>query len=148
MTSVRRPVSYPWGAMAPRQRLRVVCAGVRKALDSAKSPGFGQVSGCVSGAVLSTRPLVVAMRYLSGSGLRSGAEGEPLAADEVREAVDVVDRSVSDLAAASVFEISDRYRAFSEAVTALLDVADESLRRGIARPLDDRGDDGWAAFER
>ena len=148
MASAQRRVRYPWGTMAPRQRLRLVCAGARKALDNAKSPGFGQVSGWVSGAVKATRPLVDAMQYLSGVGLRPSTDGEPLAADEVRAAVDRVDRSVSDLAAVSVLELSDRYRAFSEAVGALLAIADESLRRGIAGPLEDRADDGWAVFER
>ena len=147
MAPAEKRTRYPWGTLAPRQRLRLVCANARKALDNAKSPGFGQVSGSVSGAVKATRPLVDAMQYLSGAGLRSSADGEPLAADEVRAAADRVDCSVSDLAAASVLELSDRYRAFSEAVTALLDIADVSSHRGIARSLDDRADDGWATFE-
>ena len=147
MASAQRRAPYPWGTIAPRQRLRLVSASARKALDSAKSPGFGRVSDSVSGAVRSTRALVDALRYLSGAGLRSSPDGDALAADDVRTAVDRVDRSVSDLAAASVLELSDRYRAFSEAVNALLEVADASSRQGIACPLDD-GADGWATFER
>ena len=54
MASAQRRAPYPWGTIAPRQRLRLVSASARKALDGAKSPGFGRVSGSVSGAVRGT----------------------------------------------------------------------------------------------
>ena len=147
MADSRRRRRYPWGILTPRPRLRAVCAGVRAALDDAKSSGFGPHAGRVSGAVQATRPLVEVMRYLSGAGLRPTTDVEPLAAADVRAALERVDSSVNDLAAASVFDLSDRYRAFSEAVEALLTVAAESSRRGIARPPEARVEDGWAAFK-
>ena len=147
MASARSRVRYPWGTTPPRQRLRSVCASARKALDNAKSPGFRHLSGRISGAVKVTRPLLAAMQYLSRAGLRPNTEGQPLASDEVRVALDRVELTISDLAAASVFELSDRYRSFSEAVNALLDVAEQSLRGGIHRPLNGPTDVDWAAFE-
>ena len=148
MASVRRRTAYPWGTTPPRQRLRVVRDKAGGALEDAGSPGFGEVTLRVSAAVQATRPLVDALRYLSGAGLRSSPGCEPFAGDDVRVSLDRVNRSVNDLAAASVLELSDRYREFSEAVTALLAVADEALRRGIARPSEDRADDGWTVFKR
>ena len=144
--SKRRP-RYPWGVTTPRPRLRAVCASVRRVLDDARSPGFGPHARRVSAAVQATRPLVEVMRHLSRAGLRSTTDVEPLDAADVRAAVERVDGSVNDLAAASVFELSERYRAFCEAVDALLTVADESSRRGIAPPRKSRADAGWAAFE-
>ena len=148
MATARTHVRYPWGTLAPRERLRVVCAKASQALDDAKVPGFGQVSDRVSAAVQASRPLVDALRFLSDAGLRSKAGGDFLPADEVRDAVGRVDRAVSDLAAASVLELSEGYRGFSEAVNALLEVAEACKRRGIASPAAARAHDAWAAFER
>ena len=110
MASPRTRVRYPWGAVAPRGRLRVVCARVAQALDDAKSPGFGQVSARVSTAVQATRPLVDALRYLSETGLRPNSGVDFLPAQEVLAAVDVADRAVNDLAAVSALELSERLR--------------------------------------
>ena len=148
MASPRTRTLYPWGVSAPRARLRVVAARVTRALDDARSPGFGQVSPRVSAAVQVTRPLVDALRYLSETGLRPNSGVEPLAAQEVLGAVDVANRAVNDLAVASAFEFSERYRTFSEAVNALLALAEQCKDRGIAPTAAERARDGWAVFER
>lgn len=148
MADSERRSRYPWGTTTPRPRLRAVCAGVRVALDDAKSPGFGPHASRVTRVVQATVPLVEAMRHLSGAGLRPAAtaDAKPIDAADVRAAVDRVDGSVNDLAAASVFDLSERYRAFCDAVEALLTVADDSVRWGIARPPEARAGDGWAVF--
>ena len=148
MASPRTRTLYPWGAVAPRERLRVVCSRLARALDDAKSPGFGQVSARVSAVVQATRPLVDALRYLSQNGLRPGSGAEPLPARELLEAVDLADRAVSDLAAASALELSEHYRSFSEAVDALLALGEQCRHRGVAAAAIERARDGWTVFER
>ena len=147
MVSPDRRASYPWGGVAPRQHLRDVCARVTRALDDAKSPGFGQVSARVSTAVQATRPLVDAFRHLSQKGLRPSTGAASLAAAEVLDAVDAVDRAVNDLAAVSAVELSERYRTFSEAAGALLAVAEQCKRQGIVSPAAESAPDGWSVFE-
>ena len=148
MASARPRTLYPWGASAPRARLHAVGARVTRALDDARSPGFGQASARVSAAVQATRPLVDALRYLSEAGLRSTAGIDPLPAQEVLAAVGVADRAVNELASASALELSERYRTFFEAVNALLVLAEQCQHRGIAPPDATRARAGWAVFER
>lgn len=139
--------SYPWGTTPPRARLRAVSAKAAKALADARSPEFGRIGPRVIVSVQASRPLVAALQHLADAGLRAtDSDEQPLPSEIVRDGAQRVDRAVNDLAASSALTLSERYAAFSEAVTALCDLSSECLRRGIARPPEEPADDGWAAF--
>lgn len=148
MSRASKGASYPWGSTTPRERLRTTSTKATKALDDAKSPGFGRVSPRVTASVQASLPLVEAMQHLAQAGLRTiDSNEQPLPCDAVRDAAERVNQAVRKLADSSALTLSERYRDFSEAVTALSGLASECSRRGVARPPEAPADDGWSAFK-
>ena len=132
--------------MQPRVRLREKSHRLRKALDAVGEGGFDRVADRVKAVVGAARPLVDTLDYLSGVGLRSTEGNVPVAQAEVAAVVQATHAAVGELAAASVLGLSERYGALSDAVTALLEVTDRVLERGIAASASGLHSDPWKTF--
>ena len=146
MATSKRRTTYPWGTVQPRTRLRETSQRLRKALDAVGEGGFGGLAGRVKAVVGAARPLVDALDHLSGTGLRSTEGSTPVAHTEVSAVAQATHGAVGELAAASVLTLSERYRALSDTLGALLDISDRVLECGIAASVSPSDADPWKTF--
>ena len=140
--------AYPWGMQQPRERLKVVSARLRTAIDDVASPGFPAIASRVQAVVHALHPLVDVMEHLSRSGLRVRKGGAiPLPGADVSEAVKAVRVSLGELASSSVLTVHAGYQAFSAAADVLLQLADRVVDSGITASERASVDDPWKVFD-
>lgn len=141
------PTRYPWGTVAPGVRLRDTSNRLRKALETAASPGYRDILSHGTATVAAVRPLLDALEHLSVAGFRTSRSSDPIACEHVRKAISEVQSALGGLASSSILDVSDHYREFTVAAEALLEVADAVTKKGIARPESPGPVSLWNAFD-
>ena len=149
MATTRKSSPYPWGSTTPANQVERNSKYLRRALEQARKPGFRLQAAHVEGIARAIIALTPVMEHLSSAGLRrtrktcdasSAASSEavnheeaPIPGSVISDAIDEVDSAVRGLSSSTIANVSQRYEALIRAVTALLELAEDALSRGVER---------------
>ena len=138
---------YPWGTQAPTSRIRDLSSKLTSAIADAEKGEFLDIRERAVGAVQAAAGLVQVVDHLAGAGLRVvGTEATPLPSTEVSTAVVEVREAVAALRGANVGTVSEVFRAFADAATRLIAVADTATKQGIEGTGESPDDDPFDYF--
>ena len=139
---------YPWGTQAPTSRIRDLSSKVTSAIADAKQGEFLDIRERAIGAVQAAAGLVQVVDHLAGAGFRVvGTEATSLSSTEVSAAVVEVREAVAALRGANVGTVSELFRAFADAATRMIAVADRATKQGIEGTGESPDADPFAYFD-
>ena len=139
-------VQYPWGVVAPRERLTSGRRSLRKALTEVGVGGFRDVPKRVRKVLDVAEKLVSTLEYVARSGLPRSAQSHRVPASEIVEHVARVNASVRVLAGASALTLSPRYLELAKRLEALLALAERVHEFGVDADGSLIPSNAWKAF--
>ena len=143
-------MDYPWGKKAPRYQLKQTCARVQQALAATNEPDYAGIGARLEGVVQATKPLAVALRHVASVGLRpvigEDTQEGPVLSEDIERSLQALDAAVGTLAQASVQSVSKDYAGFAAAAKAVIESAEQAVKRGVEKRSADTVTAAWNRF--
>ena len=125
--------------------LRTAVSKAERGLTVAQREGFHGIEGRMREAVLASERFADDLVRLSQQGLRPrAAAGQPVTAADIEAAVSAVRNAIGALALTRPSVVSSHFEAYAGSVRALVELADEALKRGVEAAQKEK--DEWDLF--
>lgn len=143
-------MDYPWGKKAPRYQLKQTCGRVQRALAATNEPDYAGIGSRLEYVVQATKPLAVALRHVASVGLRpllgEDTQEDPVSSEDIERSLHALDAAVHTLAQASVQSVSNDYAGFEAAANAVIESAEQAVKRGVEKRTADTVTAAWSRF--